>query len=284
MALKVEIIRHNAKEKDVPSEVFLGKDLDYGTYDETWRLNRGKVSPNIVVFDPEMPGRGMLLHFDPNDRQKITAELPMPCSSVDIDNFIKVVCRIADYWDASIRSENGDNMPSVVFAANDKNIKEFNRKFILETAGKVSSGESNSFMLFGCLWPLFLGKTEADVIAKDPKKFDEWMIRLQTDDVFYAGVHFYRGENGPFGVYALGEYCTSVFPTKPYVPFGMTDGGEPLKCEDYRVCLFADKERIGEIRYEDLISKLPASKVSRYDEKCIKIEGLTKEEIMSLLS
>ena len=44
-----------------------------------------------------------------------------------------------------------------------------------------------------------------------------------------------------------------------------------------------EKEKLGDIPYEQFLSKIPKEKISRYDEANFLLAGLTEEELKSLL-
>ena len=283
MAISVEIYQSGGALKELKISDIIGDDLAVGTYDNNWRMMVGKITPDMGVFDPKKPGRAVNLVMDPNNKRVTKVNLPIPCADSDVDVFIKLVSRIANAVGGSIKVESGAEMPAEVFEANDKVMKEFNAKAIKEVADRLTKGESPSFCVFGAYWPLFIGKEEGEKIAADITLFDEILISKQLMDIYYAGVSFYNGPDGIFGVYSLAVDCDTVFPNKPRVPFGFAIDGKPLECNSFKVFMATEKEKLGDIPYEQFLSKIPKEKISRYDEANFLLAGLTEEELKSLL-
>ena len=284
MAVEIEIIKIDKSGPDLDIRTLISDDMGIGTYDTSWRLDSGKITNDMVIYDTKRPGRGISLLLDPDNKDSVKMKLPIPCADHDVEVFIDAALRIGKKMNGFIKTSDGIEMPLQVFVENEDSIREFNRKTIIDVCDKILGGETDSFMLFGAFWPLSMGKTEAELFKADPLKFDEWMRQKQTTDYYYAGANFYRGKDGIFGLYVLGPDYDSVFPKKPTVPFGFAVGGDPLKCDDFRVAIAnSAHEKIGELKYEEFISRLPADKVSRYDEACIVINGLSDDELKKLL-
>ena len=283
MAVSVEIYQTGGALKELRISDVIGDDLAIGAYDNNLRMMVGKITPDMGVFDPKKPGRAINLVMDPNDKRTTKVNLPIPCADSDVDVFIKLVSRIANCVGGFVKVESGAEMPAEVFEANEANIKEFNQKAIKETADRILRGDSQSFCVFGAYWPVFMGREEAEKIASDTAEFDNWLISKQSMDIYYAGVNFYSGPDGIFGVYPLTEDCDTVFPNRPRIPFGMSVDGKPLECNNFKVFIATEKEKLGDIPYDVFLKKIPQAKVSRYDEADFLLKGLTEEEIKALL-
>ena len=283
MARSVEIFHTGVFPKDLTVKDIIGDDLSVGSYDMNWRIMVGKITPDMGVFDPKKPGRAINLLMDPENKKTTKLNLPIPCSDNDVEIFVKLVVRIAKKVRGSISIDGGDEIPYQVFEANEGKMKEFNDNAIKEVADKLLKGESPSFCVFGAYWPLFMGREEAEKIAENVREFDNWLCEKQLMDVYYAGVNFYKGPQGPFGVYALSDECESVFPNKPRIPFGFGVNGKPLECKDFRVFLGSKDEKIGEISYDDFLKKIPKDKITRYDEADFLLADLTLDELRALV-
>ena len=277
MAVEV-MIRKEGKGDDLLLKSFIGEDLVIGTYDDTWRFEVGKTGQDMGIIDPSNPGRAIMVHLDPEDKTVVKLKLPIPTAPHDVEVFVDVVSRVAKEWGGTIWTSANDSMPAGVFAANLNSIREFNLNTIKEVSNNLISGKAPSFGVFGANWPVYMGVEEAKVFVKHPERFGDWLKEKQSVDAYFATPHFYKGDDGIFGVYFLTSECRSIFPTKASVPYGFN-----IECNDFRVALGIEGERIGEVSYEQLMERLPKEKLSKYDENCVIIDDLSNDEIKAIL-
>lgn len=282
MAVEVEI-RKEGKGDELLLKSFIGEKLAIGAYDDSWRFQVGKTGENMVVIDPERPGRGIMIHLDPNDRSSVKLKLPIPAAPHDVEVFVDVVTRVAKEWDAAIWTEAGDSMPAGVFATNENNIKDFNDKAFKEVTKNLIDGKAPSFCIFAANWPLYLSAEDAKKLKGDTEAFGKWLSDKQSIDAYYASPRFYMKDGKVIGRYIIMSDCRAIFPKAPSVPYGMTHEGRPLECDDYKVVIGTEEEMIGEIGFEEFKSKLPSAKVSGYDENDILIEELSEDELRSMV-
>ena len=138
-------------------------------------------------------------------------------------------------------------------------------------------------------FPIILGREEAETFLNDEStdKFKEHMHGKQSIDVYYPKPNFYRTDEGIMGMYCLSEDVRSIFPKKPFVPFGICDPetDKALEVDVWKVFLYSGSlnTQIGELSYDELIERLPESKVSPFDSENILIEGLNLSEMKGLL-
>ena len=278
MAIEIEI-RKIGKVTDIKIGHIIGNELVMGSYDDNWRFEPGKITTDVGVFDPKNPGRGIMVHMDPNNRGSIKLKLPVPAATSDIDTLISTAARMAEGWGAMIVSSNGDCMPGTVFAANAANLKKFNYDSIRKASQDILDGKAPSFCVFGAKWPVFMGEEEAQRFVKDPEEFGTWLINRQKMDAYYAGVSFFKTANGTVGRYTVGPGVRYIFPKTPRVPYGFD-----VECNDYAVLVFKDKETKGEVGFEEFLGRLPEEKVSEYDIYNDLIAPLTEEEAGQIMN
>lgn len=142
-------------------------------------------------------------------------------------------------------------------------------------------------MLWSAMWPMDMGRDEAQRFLEAASAFGEWLHEKPSMDVYHAPVQMYRGESGPMGLFVCVDECPTVYPDQPTVPFGLIDEntGKPLVCNDWRVALVPQSEKgaIGEIAFHDFVKKLDSKIISRYDAGHFLMQPLTEGEMRAML-
>lgn len=286
MSIEVTITQRIFGSKPMPLEVILGSELQYGRL-ECDHLMVGERDENeIIVFHPECIGRGFSVVWNPNEKKKLQLRLPMPAPEKELRQFYAAVARMAEYWNGKLNVD-GSATTVPAFMQGLENMLQFNERVIRRVAQEVVDGKHERLVLWSAMWPMIMGRDEAQCFLESPAALGVWLHEKQAMDVYHAPVSMYRREDQAMGVFVCVDECPAVYPDQPSVPFGMMDEntGKPLACEDWRVALVLQSEEgsIGEIPFQDFVKRLGCERISRYDAGHFLMQPLTETELRSLL-
>lgn len=285
MAIDVLIKQKLFGNKTVPLEVILGDSLHYGNF-ESDRLNIGELGETeFLAYNPRRIGRGFSVIWNPAEKKSINLRLPMPSTTEEIKDFYGAIERIATYWGAKTVDDGSKTSLKDFMAGLDEMIS-FNDRTVKHFAKQVIDGEFDTLTLYSAMWPLAVGKEEAEAFLADTGRYATWLHEKQSMDVYCPGPDLYMGDKGVFGRYIVLSGIPTLLPNKPSVPFGVTDPekGEPLKCEKWVVMLGirGEKSPLCEMEYSEFLKLLPENKICRYDGDKFLLSELTEEETKAI--
>lgn len=290
MSLDIKIVQTATEQKPLPLKVILGADFLYGAYDESWRLHIGKRNQeDFVAYMPMNLARGIAVQWSEERTDAVEIRGLTPTSQSELRALFEMVDRICTYWECQLFVD-GNSMELEDFLDDYERISAYNMRAVYDLSKSIMNGENTEITLFSVMWPLVVGRNEADAFLLDPSYFPKWLHNQQNIDAHFIKPAFYRGENRIIGRYAVAEEMNCIMPVKPYVPYGFDDPqtGELLQCDDFGVLLYnvTDDENIGEMTYDDFISALKerfSSKVKRYDGNHFILEEMSLSELKEIL-
>lgn len=277
MSIEITIKQKGLFKKELPFHVIVGSELKYGNFDGL-RLDEDKVGEDgFIMYHPRHIARGIGVDFKKGEKNQVYMRLPSPTCAEEVDALYDAVERIIDYWGKCSVEQDGTILTMTELNAGRDAMKKFN----LDTLKSFNSEEKPyPLTLFCALWPLVVGEKEKSYFGKAESlvEFRDWMHEKQSLDVYYAKPSFYRDESGFLGRYALTEETESVFPTSPYVPFGVSDpdNGIALEVGRWYLSMYSITKNtvIGMVQYEYFIDELGNDEKEYYDGSNIIIHGL----------
>ncbi len=287
MSIDISIKQKGLFKKTMPLEVILGQELRYGCYEDVLRLEQDKLGENeFIAYHPKHIARGFSVAWTPHEMNQITLRALTPSTPEELRDFYDAIKRMTDYWKCTLEVD-GNRMSPNEFQNGFANMLDFDRRALNQSAQSIISGEKSELTLFSAFWPLVMGKPEAERFAKDPNAYAAWLHDKQSIDAYYAKPSFFKTEDGIVGRYALTEGTLSIFPIKPYVPFGVCDPetGKELQCNEYGIFLYSvtRDESLGVAEYNKIMQSINPAKLSRYDANHVLIEELTLKEMNAAL-
>lgn len=286
MSIDITIKQKGFTKKTLPLEVILGHELAYGFFDGL-RLEPGELGDSeFLAYHPEHIARGISIIWTPSETKQVALRSLSPSTSAELRDLYAMVRRITEYWNCAL-TVDGNKVKPEVFQNGLADMAAFNAKVLNHMTQKILSGEQENITLYSAMWPITMGKQEAEIFARDPDSFASWLHEKQSIDVYYAKPSFEMTEDGTvLGHYALTEDVRSIFPLKPYVPFGYVNPNtnKALECDQYDVSIYSITREavIGTIEYGQLIESIDPAKKSRFDDDHLLIEPLTLDELMAL--
>ena len=285
MAIDVTITQRLFGTKTMPLEVILGPHMQYGHLEADHLIVGKRGEKEILVYHPNYIGRGFSVIWHPGEKKQLTLRLPMPAPEMEIRHFYAAVVRMAEYWKAKLNVD-GQPMTKKVFMQGLEPMLHFNEGAIRRLADAIVKGEHEWMMLHSAMWPMAIGKEEANRFLESPAAFGDWLHEKQSMDVYHAVVQLYKMETGSRGVFVCVDECPTVYPNAPKVPFGVMDeNGKPLVCDEWKVAFVpqSEKNAIGELDFADFAQRLGRERVSRYDAGHFLMQPLTEQEMRQLL-
>ncbi len=287
MSIDISIEQKGLFKKTMPLEVILGKELRYGCYADVLRLETDKLGDTeFIAYHPAHIARGFSVIWNPREKERITLRSLTPSTPEELRDLYGAVKRMTDHWKCTLEVD-GNPMKPDEFQKGFADMLDFDRRSLREMAQRVVSGESGDLTLFSAFWPLVMGKPEAERFLREPNAYAAWLHEKQSVDAYYGKPSFFRTEEGIVGRYALTEGTRSIFPTKPYVPFGLRDPetSKALQCERYEIflCSVTRQRGIGSAEYSKVMQSIDPNQLTRYDASHVLIEGLTLEALEQIL-
>lgn len=287
MSIDVTIRQKGFWKKELPFKVILGNNLSYGTYDGL-RLEIGVLKGDeFVAYNRNQIGRGFSVLYHQGRHPEIRLRLLSPTSVQELYDFYQCIGRIVNCWKCTLEVD-GEEMAPSDFQKGLPQMRRFNESALRHMAAEILREERGNTTLFSALWPLVIGKPEAEIFKEGGvAAFEEWLHQKQALDAYYAKPHFFD-ENGQIvGRYIITENTLSIFPLKGQVPFGTvnTNTNEPLRCDNYQMYLYSisKDEMIGNLPYEDFFQYINQNRVSRYDAGHVLIAPLRLAELKDAL-
>ncbi len=292
MSIDIIIKQKGFSKTTCPLSVLTGDELAYGTYENGYRLNVGKIEGDeIMLFHPDHIGRGFSITWTPEEKKQLVLRALNPTCADELRDLYAVVARITKHWKCSLTVDGNRTTPEKFQAGLDYMLRandSYLNHFISEG---LKNEDGGSLMLFSALWPLDFGYKEAKMLSEAPEgapaRFARWLHEMQSVDAYYAVAGYFDDPKGIYGRLAFTEGCRSIFPVSPTVPFGLVDPntGRALECEHYELYLYSTthEAHIGTVDYAKFINALDPVKVSYYDTGHVMIEAHDLEEMKELL-
>ena len=167
-------------------------------------------------------------------------------------SFFNCLRRITSYWKCSVTID-GIEEDIDDYLSQEDDLIAFNHRVIKEVSEKIVNGETDSLTLMSTMWPLVIGKDEAEQFILNP--------------------------------HALTEDCPTLLPNKPWVPVGYQnpETGEKLECDYYEIALYSTTEErsLGTIPFERIFTLGP-DYINYYDGNTVLVNNLPLEVMKRL--
>ena len=286
MSIDVVMKQKGFLKKVLPLSIIIKENLAYGTYDGM-RIEPDIIKDNeIMLYHPKYIGRGFSVIWNKEEKDKVVLRLLNPTLPHEIDSFFECIQRIASYWKCELEID-GQIQKINDFLRRKQEFIDFNERVTVDMLNNIISGENNNLTLFCTMFPLVVGEKEANAFINDVSLFYQWMNDKQQIDAYYAKPQFYKIDDKIEGRYVCTEDVCSIFPCKPYVPFGFInpETNQELECDSYNVCLYSilEDQMIGEVTYEAFIDYVQEY-AQVFDDKNILFEGLSLAQMKELLN
>ncbi len=286
MAIDVIVRQKRLFKKTLPLNVILGDRLLYGDFDGIRLIPDQIGADSFIAFDPEAIARGFSVVWTKNEKQTVSFRLPLPSTASEIRAFFDAVARVATYWRADVELD-GTVMNIAAFSEKYDETLGFNERILRDMASELTQGEQRDWTLHAAMWPLVMGRDEAERFLQDPDAYGQWLHEKQAIDAYYAAPMFARTSNGVEGYYMLPCDALSVFPLVPHVPFGVVDPqtGKPLSCRTFYVVLsdVDAEEDMVKIPYSQFFERLDDRKTHEFDVGHFVLDPLSKQEMAELI-
>ncbi|MBQ3394592.1 MAG: DUF4299 family protein [Oscillospiraceae bacterium] len=250
MAVKVNIRGKGLFRKTPKFEEIIFPGMSYGTTDEFFRLQRGKISEWTVVFSLSKIGRGYEVRIG---KGEIDLSMPLPTTDADILFFYSYIKKLCELMKTDVFYRDGvrttfDKIDDCI--VRDAKTSE---KALSEWRQKIQEGDG-PFYIFGAQNPVCMGKRELEVIRGNSKIFEDVLDLLQKKDCFYGAPRLYqlKDSDGIVGVYSLTEDVPTVLPYEPAILMN-----DSVKVSEWSVGFICDLGNgpvmAGQIPYRDFV-------------------------------
>ena len=284
MGIEVTVVQRGLIKKQLPLEVLLGYELCYGDFSGE-SLELGKIGETgIIVFHPERIARGIAIAWTAKTKKQIVLNLPLSTTNEEICTLYDVTERICGYWRNSAIYIDGEPMSLGRFKESLSDYYAYSSKALKEFSEKIVAGEHEQLTLFSTMWPLVMGRAEAEMFLSDSGAFGRWLNEKQQPDAAYSSpiIYFDKTEECFKGVFIFINDVDYILPITPKVPFGTIDKrtGKELECTDWRVEYGdRDREELMKLPYSEFVKRLPGDRISRFDASHIYVKALSSEEL-----
>lgn len=283
MSIDVCIKQKGLFKKTIPLDVIVGDELAFGINDGM-RMVGDDQEGNMIFYNPNSIGRGFHISWDEEEKNELNLRLLNPTTTDEMRSFFNCLRRITSYWKCSVTID-GIEEDIDEYLSQEDDLLAFNHRIIKEVSEKIANGETDSLTLMSTMWPLVIGKDEAERFILNPHLFSSWMHELQSHDYYYAKPQFFKTDQGIKGIYALTEDCPTLLPNKPWVPVGYQnpETGEKLECDYYEIALYSTTEErsLGTIPFERIFTLGP-DYINYYDGNTVLVNNLPLEVMKRL--
>lgn len=285
MGMEVVISQRLFGKKTMPLEVILDEFLAYGEYVDDNLIPNQLGETEFVAYLPNFIGRGFSVVWTPTETRKIEMCLPMQSTNDELVAFCCAIERMVQYWGGRLQV-NGERVNPEEWLSGIRALQTENHQLIRSLAKKILDGEHDNLVLPCAMWPLAIGREEAEKMHENPMWFGRWLHERQVLDACYCAPRFYSNGKVFLGRFLCMEKVNYIFPTEPAVPWWVKDPqtGEDLTCDLWRVwlALEAESKPLAELDYEEFLRRLPPDRVSRYDACHIFVKHLKEEDIRAM--
>lgn len=287
MSIDITIKQKGLSKRSLTMSVLLGGSLSYGSPDGP-RLKPGVIEgEDFIIYDKNCISRGISVHYDLKKHKQIQLRLLNPTSAQEIHALYQCVGRIANFWSCALEVDGAKTSPAD-FQRGLPGMLSMNERFLQISVDKILSGETEYMDFFSTMFPLTMGKEEAERFKEGGvPAFKDWLHEKQSVDAYYAQPSFFRTDQGIIGRYAVTEDTPSIFPGKGRVPFGTTDRetGKALVCDSFEMHLFSRRLNrfLGKMPYDEFFALLAPGKLSPFDAAHSLIKPLSSDEMEEML-
>ena len=270
MAIKVEI---KAGRSISPAE-YIMDGLEFGAYDDAFRLTEAADDSSVVIYDPKRLGRGT--YAEANDGV-VMLGLNLPADKNDIRIFFELINRacaaagVREFaWnDAATCLDDTEALKAETVRESEKALAELGEKLKAER-GKYAE-------IIGALNMITLSATDVVKFGTDLEKFGDFLHEKQDVNAYYCAPQFYQDPaDGSFvGVYPVQAGVRTIMPFEASLPFYM-EGDEPR----WYVYVYVSDDEYGYVTFKDFA--LHAPKQGAYDAVHYFCE-LTEEQAQMLI-
>lgn len=184
-----------------------------GVYDDCFRLEKGEMSDDMLIYFPDSVERGVRVSIS---RSKMEFSLSLPTGREEIEDFydyIKDICKLFR-TDSFLRNGSEASMTGIEEYIEDDVAQT--EKTLAEWTDGVNSGEYEKLCMLSAEYPVFLGKDELDQIGGTADGLDDFFAEKMNKDLFYSGAKVFEKPDGTrFGVYTMAANIETIFPDEP---------------------------------------------------------------------
>lgn len=248
MAIELKISKNASKLK---LKDFLPPELEYGAYDDAYRLQEAQSEDSVIVFDPKHIGRGINIE---KSEEGLNLGLMLPAGPDEIRLVYKLLRRAAKKLDAKafLRGDAEKKLDDIdTLTEEDIKASEAELKDMTE---KLSEEKNKVVTIFGAFNPLTLSASDMKSFGGKTEKLEKYLHNKQLSNAYYAAPQFFQDpSDGSFvGVYNIMYGVDTIMPFEPSVPFYMEGN-----VDRWFVYLYMSDEQYGYIKFQDFINKAP---------------------------
>ena len=173
MSIDVCIKQKGLFKKTIPLDVIVGDELAFGINDGM-RMVGDDQEGNMIFYNPNSIGRGFHISWDEDEKNELNLRLLNPTTTDEMRSFFNCLRRITSYWKCSVTID-GIEEDIDDYLSQEDDLLAFNHRIIKEVSEKIVNGETDSLTLMSTMWPLVIGKDEAEQFILNPHLFSSWM-------------------------------------------------------------------------------------------------------------
>jgi len=258
--------------------------LKYGTDNDFYILEEGKLSKNTILYNPNKIGRGIFMDLTKVNEGIIEIRYNIPSTKTEILDFINAVESIErQLKKTEIYCYEEECKYTVI------KLRDSVDRMVAFSLSKLNEFCSNkeyySHIFTLAKWPIVLGE-EKKIFAKceDLNEFETFIHKKQALDVYYAKPSFMCKDDGIIGAfYVLTEECESIFPIKADGFLNLSE--VKIEVGYIQFYIYSEKKmEEGLYKYDKFIAYIMNKGFEKYDDTHIIIPSLTKDEIRNMIT
>ena len=240
----------NVSEELKPQSLVPGE-LEYGVYDDAYRLKEANGEDSIMVFDPKHIGRGICIEKDTGD---LILGLSLPAGANEIALLYRLLRRALKKLEAKEFFKDDAAKTAADIEALEKEDLAESEAELKDMTEKISQEKNKVVTIFGALNPITLSADDLGKFEGKIEKLEKHLHNKQMVNAYYAAPQFFQDpQDGSFvGVYNIMVGVDTIMPFEPSVPFYMEGS-----VDRWYVYVYISDEQFGYVKFSDFINKAP---------------------------
>lgn len=264
MAIEISIKQLGNSKKNFDIFEKLPYHLSIGKQNNSYVLKEveEKLEDWYIIYNSKNIGRGLSYYYKPKQNNEFEMYLNLPTVNSDFEILQEILYLIMETIEVEIIIDE-DMVTKGNLEEYITQLKNNNINFL----ANLDISEYDNLQLYAAYFPIVLSKEILMKVIEKPAFLGVYLNEKQQEDIYYPSPLFLKNNttNQIIGVFVLSTQCTSVFPLKPRVPYGLDFTDEEVL---WKVNLVSnvDDNISGEFTYDEFLERSELETIEKFDD------------------